>query len=101
SAADEVCEWRRGAPAGRLTVKRLTDERRGASSGAAGAGVRGFRPGCRLGREGCAPGASLGRRPTTIDLSWHSCFYLTLPPTAKTRTWILLQTLRPEHLCKP
>ena len=31
SAADEVCEWSRGAPAGRWTVKRLLDERRVAS----------------------------------------------------------------------
>src|SRR2546429_5758153 len=31
SAADEVCGWSRGAPAGRPIVKRLTDERRGAS----------------------------------------------------------------------
>src|SRR5438105_15630236 len=33
SAAGEVCEWSRGAPAGRWTVKRLLDERRGASIG--------------------------------------------------------------------
>src|SRR5436190_5755559 len=31
SAADEVCEWSRGAPASRWTVKRLLDERRVAS----------------------------------------------------------------------
>jgi hypothetical protein len=28
SAADEVCEWSRGAPASQPTVKRLLDERR-------------------------------------------------------------------------
>ena len=28
NAADEVCEWSRGAPASRWTVKRLLDERR-------------------------------------------------------------------------
>jgi hypothetical protein len=32
SAADEVCEWSRGAPASRWTVKRLLDERRVAST---------------------------------------------------------------------
>jgi hypothetical protein len=32
SAADEVGEWSRGAPASRWTVKRLLDERRGASN---------------------------------------------------------------------
>src|SRR6266540_956686 len=32
SAADEVCEWSRGAPASRWTVKRLLDERRVASN---------------------------------------------------------------------
>jgi hypothetical protein len=32
SAADEVCEWSRGAPASRPTVKRPLDERRVASN---------------------------------------------------------------------
>jgi hypothetical protein len=39
-------------------------------------------------------------RPTTMDLSSRPCFCSERPANKETRIWILLRTMRPEHLCK-